>query len=348
MTLTHPHPQRVTVLAPRLEQLLQNHLGQDLFRLEADTIGVGGPDLADALLASRPARADERPTFKPIFGRRITKHESAAGMRALGQDVRAALRDAPAADLSGRWPQTGHRYLRDLVFGEDPFLLRMLTGRGMHLLPHMTWTSFGAAVAALPEPAVQREISHLAVMATGKAGYRERRHAMVLYRRLAAPVCLLISTMITSALWLGAPFDDDVPDEHILHETLRLLPPSWNLLRRASPEYPAIDGRIGPGDDLLFLNFLSQRDPALWDEPEVFRPERWNSLDPESHPGYLPFGHVGERCWGRHLVMPLALMVLSRLREGGYTVDAGQRRARVPLDGLMGVSRVMVVRARPQ
>ncbi|GAB6901743.1 cytochrome P450 [Kineosporia succinea] len=337
---------RATVLAPRLEGLLHDHLGQDLFRLEKDTVGVAGPAMTDTLMRSRPAGPAERPTFKPIFGRAVTQPESAAGMRALGQDVRAALSSAQSAapDLTGRWPRTGHRYLRDLVLGRDPYRLRLLSGRGMQLLPHVTWTSFAAGVAALPQGPARSGISHLAALTTGRSGYRDRRHAMVLYRRLSVPVALLVSTMVTSALWLGAPFDDDTPDEHILLETLRLLPPSWNLLRLASPEYPALDARIRPGDDLLFLNFLSQRDPALWDEPGRFRPDRWQELDPDTHPGYLPFGHVQERCWGRHLAMPLASMLLRQLRESGYTVDPGQRRARVPLDGLLGVSAVSVVR----
>jgi cytochrome P450 len=75
-----------------------------------------------------------------------------------------------------------------------------------------------------------------------------------------------------------------------------LLPPSWNLLRDASPEYSLIDARIGTDDDLLLLPFASHRDPNIWDAPEEFRPERWDDLDPDDTPGYLPFGHALERC----------------------------------------------------
>ncbi|WP_345718633.1 cytochrome P450 [Kineosporia mesophila] len=337
------------------------HRGQDLFRLERDTIGVAGPALMNTLLAARPAGPTERPTFKPIFGRSISKQESALGMRALGQDVRSALaqaqtRNAWTTDLSGRWPQVGHRYLRDLVFGQDPYLLRMFAGRSLQLLPHMTWTSAATVVAACPRRPLPGpfhritgrsgpgDMSQLAAMSTGKVTYRDRRHAMVLYRRLAAPICLLISTLVTSAMWMGAPFDDDTPDDYILYEAMRLLPPSWNLLRFASPQYPALDDRIHHDDDLLFLNLLSQRDPALWEEPDTFLPQRWKHLDPDNHPGYLPFGHVQERCWGRHMVMPLAALLLGRLRDNGYTVDPDQTFARVPLDGLLGLSHVTLVR----
>jgi cytochrome P450 len=124
---------------------------------------------------------------------------------------------------------------------------------------------------------------------------------------------------------------------------LRLLPPSWNILRYASPQYPGVDERIGPADDVLLLPLLSHRDPRLWDAPDEFRPGRWDGLDPETHPGYLPFGHVSERCWGRHMVLPLAERVLDIVRRDGYTVDPAQRVGRVELDGLLEVASVRVL-----
>jgi cytochrome P450 len=155
-----------------------------------------------------------------------------------------------------------------------------------------------------------------------------------------------VSTLVANALWLGAPFDERASARNIVLESLRLLPPSWNILHRASPEYPALDPRIGPNDDVLVLPLLSHRDPALWEDPDEFRPERWDSLDPDHTPGYLPFGHISERCWGRHMVMPLAELLLDRLRTDGLIVDPDQHRAKVPLLGLLGVEEVRVIRSR--
>lgn len=92
------------------------------------------------------------------------------------------------------------------------------------------------------------------------------------------------------------------------------------------------------------LPLLSHRDPALWDDPEEFRPERWDGLDPDTHPGYLPFGHSGERCWGRHMVLPLAERLLDLVRRDGLAVSPEQRVGKVELDGLLEVSGVRVVR----
>jgi len=47
---------RSTVFAPRLQALLREHAGDDLFRLDANTVGVAGPDLIDRILKARPGR----------------------------------------------------------------------------------------------------------------------------------------------------------------------------------------------------------------------------------------------------------------------------------------------------
>ncbi|AKK68625.1 cytochrome P450 [Xanthomonas translucens] len=335
---------RATVLAPRLQALLHDHLGQDAFRLDADTIGVAGPALTHRLLDARPATEWERPTFKPLHGRSIARADASKLMQAIGRDVREALKQPapPNADLSGPWPHVGHVYLRDLLLGDDPLRLRLLMDRVLELTPKLTWAVIAAGAVAPLAP--QAGASALATLSAAAGGYHERRYAMGLYRRTAAPVCFTISTLVANALWLGSPFEACTSNRNILYESMRLLPPSWNILRNASPEYMALDARIGAADDVLVLPLLSHRDPALWDEPQAFRPERWDGLDPDVQPGYLPFGHASERCWGRHMVMPLAERLLDLLRGQGLAASPRQTRAEVPLAGLLGVAQVDVVR----
>jgi hypothetical protein len=344
--------QRTTVFAPRIEALIREHLGTDLFRLEPDTIGVAGPELMDALMHARPAGPDERPTFKPVRGKLIDRTEAATFMRAVGADVRAALKsaaegDGPAPDLAGVWPAVPHNYLRDLVFGSERLRFRILVDRRLELTPKLTWSAVVAGSAILGRPGRERAEappSNLAALVFQADSYAARRHAMYLYRRVAAPVCFTVAALVTNAVWLGAPFDERSSNRNVILEALRLLPPSWNILRLASPEFPDVDRRIGAGDDLLLLPLLSHRDPKLWDEPDAFRPDRWDSLDPDDHPGYLPFGHADERCWGRHMVMPLAERLLDIVRRENLTVDPDQRRGRVELDGLLEIAEVRVVR----
>ena len=342
---------RTTVFAPRIEALLRQHLGAGLFRLEPDTVGIAGAELMDAVLRSRPANPAERPTFKPVRGKLIERTEAARYMQAVGADVRAALKkpfdERPAPDLTGRWPAKPHNYLRDLVFGSERFRFRVLVDRRLELTPKLTWSAVVAGSAVLGRPG--RELaeappSNLAGLVFQAETYAERRHAMYLYRRVAAPVCFTVAALVTNAVWLGAPFDEESSNRNVLLEALRLLPPSWNILRVASAEFPEVDRRIGAADDLLLLPLLSHRDPALWDSPDEFRPERWDSLDPDDHPGYVPFGPADERCWGRHMVLPLAESLLEIVRRENLTVDPGQTRGRVELDGLLEVSELRVVR----
>ncbi|MBO9787655.1 cytochrome P450 [Xanthomonas phaseoli] len=335
---------RATVFAPRLQALLDEYVGKEVFRLDAETVGVAGPVLTHRLLDARAATEVERPTFKPLHGRSIPRTDASKLMQAIGRDVREALKRPVSAelDLSGPWPHVGHVYLRDLLLAGDPLRLRLLMDRILELTPKLTWAVIAAGAAISLKP--QHNASALATLTAAAGSYDERRYAMGLYRRTAAPVCFTISTLVANALWLGSPFDPAVSSRHIVYESLRLLPPSWNILRHASPEYPALDGRIGSHDDVLVLPLLSHRDPALWEAPEAFRPERWDHLDPDNHPGYLPFGHASERCWGRHMVMPLAERLLDALRSQGLAADPKQRKAVVPLTGLLGVAQVDVVR----
>ena len=333
---------RSTVFAPRLQALLREHAGDDLFRLDANTVGVAGPDLIDRVLKARPATEFERPTFKPLHGRSIPRPDALKSMQAIARDVRAALKKPVPddVDLSGPWPHVGHVYLRDLILGEDPRRLRFLMDRILELTPKLTWAV--VATGALFPLRPRSQASALAVATAAATSYHDRRYAMGMYRRTAAPVCFTISTLVANAIWLGAPFGDGLSNRHILYETLRLLPPSWNILRNASPEYTAIDARIGPADDVLILPLVSHRAPALWDDPDEFLPERWKHLSADDLPGYLPFGHKSERCWGQHMVLPLAEMFLDLLRRQRLTVSPRQTVAHVPLAGLLGVAEVQV------
>ncbi|WP_410673581.1 cytochrome P450 [Amycolatopsis sp. cmx-4-68] len=338
---------RTVVFAPRLEALLRDHRDGGLFRLEPDTVGIADPELMDAVLRARPAGAEERPTFKPVLGREVTRAESASLMQALGADVRAALkRPADRPDLTGAWPAVPHDYLRRFVFGPETRRFRVLVDRRLELTPKLTWSAVtaGAALARPPAPDVALSTLARQVMAAGTLA--ERRFRMYLYRRVAAPICFTVAALVTNAVWLGAPFDDDVPNEHIIDEALRLLPPSWNILRVRSPEFTEVDARITPGDDVLLLPLLSHRSPKLWEAPDEFRPRRWAGLDADRHPGYLPFGHVSERCWGRHLVLPLASRLLDVVRAEGLVPDPRRTRARVELDGLLELADVKVVSPR--
>jgi len=296
----------------------------------------------------RAAGPEERPTFKPVQGKLIERATASRLMQAISTDVRTAIRkelEPPGSvDLSGTWPTVAHNYLRDLVFGRERLRFRILVDRRLELTPKLTWAAVFAGAAAFGKPAGENALSTLSGLVYDADNYRDRKYAMYLYRRVAAPVCFTVAALVTNAVWLGAPFAEDVPNRHVINEALRLLPPSWNILRQASPEFLDIDDHINPADDLLLLPLLSHRDPRLWEAPEEFRPERWIDLDPDTHAGYIPFGPAAERCWGRHMVLPLAERILDIVRRDGYTVDPDQRVGRVDLHGLLEIAAMRVIR----
>ncbi len=335
---------RSIVFAPRIAELFEKYRGEDLFRLESDTIGIASADLMDAVLAARPARPDERPTFKPVHRRLVSRTDASTFMQAVSADVRTALKTPLETDgrLTGIWPRKAHDYVRDLVFGHEDVRFRILVDRRLELTPKLTWSAVTSGAALIGRTTSNRPLSKLATQVFRADNFRDRRYAMYLYRRVAAPVCFTVAALATSALWLASPLSPDISNRNILLETLRLLPPSWNLLRLRGREYEPLHPRINADDDLLLLPLLSHRDPRLWQSPNDFRPDRWNTLDPESHPGYLPFGPASERCWGRHMVMPLAERILDIARRDGLRVSAGQTVGKVELDGLLEVASVRV------
>ncbi|XP_010464230.1 PREDICTED: cytochrome P450 81D1-like [Camelina sativa] len=93
---------------------------------------------------------------------------------------------------------------------------------------------------------------------------------------------------------------------NVVSETLRLYLPAPLLVPHASSVDCKVAGYDIPRDTWLLINaWAIQRDPKLWDEPESFKPERFES---ETHRGkFLPFGIGRRACPG----MGLAQLVLS-------------------------------------
>ena len=85
----------------------------------------------------------------------------------------------------------------------------------------------------------------------------------------------------------------------VIKETLRLYPPGWMGSRRLSRELDWQGHTLPKGALALYSPYLSARDPALWDAPDEFRPQRWEQNPPAW--AYLPFGGGERLCLGMHL-----------------------------------------------
>ncbi|GAB7005050.1 cytochrome P450 [Nocardioides sp. AN3] len=145
------------------------------------------------------------------------------------------------------------------------------------------------------------------------------------------------STTLTYALWalghhpelqdrvaeeVGALGDraltvDDVPalpfTVQVIHEALRLCPPAAALARLAMRD-TVVDGfRIERGTNLLVGIYALHRDPALWEAPETFDPDRFSAERARGRDRwqFLPFGAGSRSCIGDHFAMLEATLGLA-------------------------------------
>lgn len=112
---------------------------------------------------------------------------------------------------------------------------------------------------------------------------------------------------------------DDLPaltfTVQVIHEALRLCPPAAAVIRLATRD-TVVDGfRVEKGTNLIVGIYALHRDPALWDAPETFDPERFSAE--RSHRRdrwqFLPFGAGARSCIGDHFAMLEATLGLASL-----------------------------------
>jgi cytochrome P450 len=115
------------------------------------------------------------------------------------------------------------------------------------------------------------------------------------------------------------PTPEDVPrlsyTVQVLHEALRLCPPAGTVGRLVMQDI-AVDGyRLDAGMFAVVGIYAMHRDPALWDNPDVFDPDRFS---PHQSAGrnrwqYLPFGAGPRSCVGDHFAMLEATLALATI-----------------------------------
>lgn len=91
----------------------------------------------------------------------------------------------------------------------------------------------------------------------------------------------------------------------VLRESLRLCPPGPSGTRLATSDVAVAGYRVPAGTMLVFGRLAVQRDPALWDDPLTYDPDRFS---PELSRNrnrwqYIPFGGGPRSCIGDHFAM---------------------------------------------
>jgi cytochrome P450 len=101
----------------------------------------------------------------------------------------------------------------------------------------------------------------------------------------------------------------------VIEEAMRLYPPVPFLSRQATGPDRLGDVEVPPGARIVVAPWLVHRHRLLWEEPDLFEPERFaperRALAPRF--GYLPFGAGPRICIGAGFAMQEALVVLAMI-----------------------------------
>ncbi|MGW5849900.1 cytochrome P450 [Streptomyces sp. NPDC055254] len=116
-----------------------------------------------------------------------------------------------------------------------------------------------------------------------------------------------------------APVHADVPrlpyTRQVLFEVLRLWPPTWMLSRITLEETEVAGFALPAGADVILSPYALQRDPAVFDDPDVFDPDRWlpERLTAGQRQAFTAFGGGRRKCLGEHYGMTEAVLALAAI-----------------------------------
>ncbi|WP_418956105.1 cytochrome P450 [Streptomyces tritici] len=125
-------------------------------------------------------------------------------------------------------------------------------------------------------------------------------------------------------------FDDYarlIRTQHVVKETLRLYPTIW-LLTGIAKEGAVIAGRpVPPGTRVWSSQWATHRDARWFEEPDAFRPDRWEKEHDIPEYAWFPFGGGPRVCLGTRFAMVEAVLILAVLaRRYRLAVDPGEIR----------------------
>jgi len=98
----------------------------------------------------------------------------------------------------------------------------------------------------------------------------------------------------------------------VLNESMRLYPPAWLQMRFVAKESELDGVRLPVGTLVILSQWVIHRLPEIWQDPETFRPERWDPANGQQLPpgAYFPFGGGPRACIGMPLAQLEARLIL--------------------------------------
>lgn len=153
------------------------------------------------------------------------------------------------------------------------------------------------------------------------AGHETTALALTWALRLLADQPEADATLAAELAVLGGrpPTTGDVPrlpyTEAVILESLRLYPPAYAISREAVRATTITGHDISRGSVAFISVWAVHHDPARFDDPWSFRPERWLSGFAQrlERGAYLPFGEGPRKCVGASFAMQEAVLVLATI-----------------------------------
>ena len=105
--------------------------------------------------------------------------------------------------------------------------------------------------------------------------------------------------------------------ELIVREAMRLYPPAYGLGREAIEECEIGGFRVPRKTQVFMFQWVTQRDPRFFPEPDAFQPERWTEEFANGLPkyAYFPFGGGPRFCIGNTFATMEILLVLATIGQ---------------------------------
>lgn len=144
-----------------------------------------------------------------------------------------------------------------------------------------------------------------------------------------------LAAEVTRVLAGRPPTAADLPNmpytDWVVKEVMRLYPPAWSVGRE-----PLADCEIGgflipKGAQISISQYVVHRDPRWFQDPDAFRPERWDNDFIKHLPRctYFPFGDGPRTCIGNNFALLEAALILSATVQRYHLTSAPAQTLKV-------------------
>lgn len=100
-----------------------------------------------------------------------------------------------------------------------------------------------------------------------------------------------------------------------VRETLRLTPAAWNITRQARADTTVAGTDVAAGDLMMMPTYARHRDSRVWQDPETFRPDRWEGDVSRGSDSYFPFGSGPRVCIGKQIALTEAQFTFAHVLQ---------------------------------